>query len=48
MLTSVYWSPDYKRSGGGARRSQHMDFRAVDFKVGGAGRPEAWARTLKR
>jgi len=48
VLTSVYRSPSYNASVGGARRSQHKEFCAIDFKVVGAGGPSDWARILRR
>jgi uncharacterized protein YcbK (DUF882 family) len=48
VLTSVYRSPRYNASVGGARRSQHKEFCAIDFKVVGAGGPSDWARVLRR
>lgn len=44
---SAYRSPAYNRAIGGARRSQHLAFRAVDF-VADRGSPREWAAELRR
>jgi lysozyme family protein len=45
-LTNVYRSPDYNTSVGGAKDSQHVQFRAADVQVPGRGGPQLWADTL--
>ncbi|MGE7471987.1 D-Ala-D-Ala carboxypeptidase family metallohydrolase [Bosea sp. NPDC003192] len=46
-LISVYRSPAYNKSVGGASKSEHMNFTAADFTVSGAGSgPEDWARVV--
>ncbi|MCI0600869.1 MAG: D-Ala-D-Ala carboxypeptidase family metallohydrolase [Beijerinckiaceae bacterium] len=48
-FNSVYRSPDYNKSlRGSAKKSQHMQFRAADIVVHGAGGPSDWALELKR
>jgi len=47
VLTSVYRSPAYNATlPGAAKSSQHMQFRAADFKVIGAGTPSDWAAVI--
>lgn len=53
-ILSAYRSPSYNRSVGGGASSQHLAFRAIDFRVLGdsaddpaAGGPAEWARRLK-
>lgn len=49
VITSAYRSPAYNATlSGAAKNSQHMQFRALDFKVPGAGTPAQWAAILKR
>jgi len=48
VLTSVYRSPAYNNSvPGSAKRSQHMQFRAADFKVPASGNPKQWAARMR-
>lgn len=48
VLTSVYRSPAYNATlPGAAKSSQHMQFKAVDFKVVGAGTPRDWAKIIR-
>jgi lysozyme family protein len=46
-LTNVYRSPAYNRSVGGAKNSQHVQFRAADVQVPGHGGPQLWADTFR-
>jgi lysozyme family protein len=46
-LTNVYRSPDYNRSVGGAKNSQHVQFCAADVQVPDRGGPQLWADTLR-
>jgi lysozyme family protein len=47
VLTSVYRSPKYNASvPGSAKRSQHMNFQAADFKVPEFGNPKVWAEKM--
>ncbi len=49
VLTSVYRSRKYNESlSGSARRSQHMEFTAADFKVPGQGNTGQWADRMKQ
>lgn len=45
-LLSLYRSPAYNSAIGGARKSQHKEFRAIDF-VCDAGTPRDWFEFLK-
>lgn len=46
-LISVYRSPAYNKSVGGASKSEHMDFTAADFTVPGSGSgPVDWAQIV--
>ena len=48
VLTSVYRSPEYNASvPGSAKRSQHMNFQAADFKVPDFGNPKDWADKMR-
>ncbi len=48
ILTSGYRSPRYNRKVGGAKRSQHMHCKAVDFKIPGVNKYSlaAYVKTL--
>lgn len=46
-LSSVYRSPAYNAAIGGAKDSQHVQFRAVDFVAQGNSTPLDWAAALK-
>jgi lysozyme family protein len=46
-LTNVYRSPAYNRSVGGAKDSQHVQFRATDVQVPGRGGSQLWADTFR-
>jgi hypothetical protein len=49
VLTSVYRSPAYNATlPGAAKSSQHIQFKAVDFKVVGAGSPREWAEIMRK
>lgn len=49
VLTSVYRSPAYNATlPGAAKSSQHMQFRAADFKVPGHGMAADWHAVVKR
>lgn len=48
VLTSVYRSPAYNASvPGSAKRSQHMNLQAADFKVPEFGDPKIWAEKMR-
>jgi hypothetical protein len=46
-IVNAYRSPAYNKCIGGATRSQHLMFNALDFIVEGGSRPTHWARTLR-
>ncbi|MGB0931696.1 MAG: S8 family serine peptidase, partial [Chitinophagales bacterium] len=46
-ISSAYRSPAYNATIGGASRSQHVEFAALDFTVRGGGSPQDWARILQ-
>ena len=45
-INSGYRAPDYNRAIGGTARSQHQDFRALDFRCA-AGTPDEWATIIR-
>lgn len=45
-ITSAYRAPAYNRAVGGGERSQHQDFRALDFTCR-TGTPDDWATLLR-
>ncbi|MCZ4289946.1 D-Ala-D-Ala carboxypeptidase family metallohydrolase [Hoeflea alexandrii] len=50
QLCSVYRGPDYNKKVGGVKNSQHLFFKAADFKVVGPnpGNSTDWANAVKR
>lgn len=47
-VTSGYRSPEHNAAVGGAKRSEHMDFAAVDFHAGGKHTPIELANALEQ
>ncbi len=49
VLTSVYRSPNYNAAiPGAATNSQHLHFKAADFKVSGGGSPSDWYNVARQ
>jgi GH24 family phage-related lysozyme (muramidase) len=46
--SSVYRSPKYNKAVGGVKRSQHIEFTAVDFVAKGNSGPMEWARVARQ